>query len=452
MSTITPLIDTLMHQVLGKGGNPAPKVLNEPVRPVDPGEGPRAMRSDSRLDARADPRAGGLGRLSSELDALRTSARSDGARPLSPGSTQTHFSPAARSIAELLMRFPSSSSVLRPQAPLMSSTETSSPQVLAQRLEASVKDSGLFYESHLKRWFQGDMSRQQLQREPQMQPGVRPSPTANVAAGGARALAMSGNAGASPAMIQNPLSPEGAPPLRLPAPVPFLLPTGASSSPLASAAGGGFQPGGGAGPVLPGSILSPVPVATAGGHTATPPAAAANAAQGAATAGGNAGVDMAAGLRQTLEMPQAHQVTHQSREVVHESLQSLVRHQLDMLVAPTIRWEGDVWAGIFMALTVNLPRRDEPDDQASEQGETRDESQEGWQSDIRLEVPDLGAFDASLRLYRNTLAIDLTTSSTGVHERLEDGLPTLEQRLSALDLQQVSVRAHYREEEAGHEP
>ena len=43
------------------------------------------------------------------------------------------------------------------------------------RLEASIRDSGLFYESHLKRWFQGETPRQQLLREPQMQPGPRPA-------------------------------------------------------------------------------------------------------------------------------------------------------------------------------------------------------------------------------------------------------------------------------------
>lgn len=142
-------------------------------------------------------------------------------------------------------------------------------------------------------------------------------------------------------------------------------------------------------------------------------------------------------MRDMLEMAAAHK----SRDVVHESLQSLVRQQLEMLVAPTIRWEGDVWAGIFMALVVNLPKR--PDEQNAEQESARDESQEGWQSDIRLEVPSLGAFEASLRLYKNTLSVDLTTSSAEVHECLEEGLSRLENRLSALDLQRVSVSAHY---------
>ncbi|SHM27509.1 flagellar hook-length control protein FliK [Vreelandella subglaciescola] len=432
MSTITPLIDTLLHQVLGKGGNVAPKELNVPVRPIDPGDGPRALRSDSRLDARADPRLGELNRLPPQPDALRTAGRGDGTAASAPGSTQTHFSPAARSIADLLVRFPAPPSVLRTPAPLMSTAEPPAPQVLAQRIEASVRDSGLFYEAHLKRWFQGDMPRQQLLREPQMQPGVRPLPMADPAAAGARAVAPASSASAAPALIQNPLV-ANAPPLLLPTPVPFILPGHSLPAAALPTSAAGAQ--GGSGPVLPGSVLLPT-VATASGHTATTTAAAMPPPQSAVPPMEGARAEVA-GMRDMLEMAAAHK----SRDVVHESLQSLVRQQLEMLVAPTIRWEGDVWAGIFMALVVNLPKR--PDEQNAEQESARDESQEGWQSDIRLEVPSLGAFEASLRLYKNTLSVDLTTSSAEVHECLEEGLSRLENRLSALDLQRVSVSAHY---------
>lgn len=432
MSTITPLIDTLLHQVLGKGGNVAPKELNVPVRPIDPGDGPRALRSDSRLDARADPRLGELNRLPPQSDALRTAGRGEGTAASAPGSTQTHFSPAARSIADLLVRFPAPPSVLRAPAPLMSTAESPAPQVLAQRIEASVRDSGLFYEAHLKRWFQGDMPRQQLLREPQMQPGVRPLPMADPAAAGARIVAPASSASAAPALIQNPLV-ANAPPLLLPTPVPFILPGHSLPAAALPTSAAGAQ--GSSGPVLPGSVLLPT-VATAGGHAATTTAAAMPPPHSAVPPMEGARAEVA-GMRDMLEMAAAHK----SRDVVHESLQSLVRQQLEMLVAPTIRWEGDVWAGIFMALVVNLPKR--PDEQNAEQESARDESQEGWQSDIRLEVPSLGAFEASLRLYKNTLSVDLTTPSAEVHECLEGGLPRLENRLSALDLQRVSVRAHY---------
>ncbi|MCO7218134.1 hypothetical protein NH448_23220, partial [Halomonas sp. OfavH-34-E] len=58
MSGITPLIDTLLHQVLGKRVDvPPTKDPNAPVQPVDPGRGPGAVHSDSRLDARRPQQA-----------------------------------------------------------------------------------------------------------------------------------------------------------------------------------------------------------------------------------------------------------------------------------------------------------------------------------------------------------------------------------------------------------
>ena len=60
--------------------------------------------------------------------------------------------PAARTIADVLLRF-GTSSVNEAPGPLMSAQDAPSAQVLASRLEASIRDSGLFYESHLKRWF-----------------------------------------------------------------------------------------------------------------------------------------------------------------------------------------------------------------------------------------------------------------------------------------------------------
>lgn len=53
MSGLTPLIDTLLHQVLGKRVDlPTARPLNPPVTPLLPSEAARAVHSDSRLDAR----------------------------------------------------------------------------------------------------------------------------------------------------------------------------------------------------------------------------------------------------------------------------------------------------------------------------------------------------------------------------------------------------------------
>ncbi|XKH60318.1 flagellar hook-length control protein FliK [Halomonas sediminis] len=342
MSGINPLIDTMLYEVLGRRGEaPAQRVLNEPVKPVLSGEAPRALRSDSRLDGRPAP----------PLTDLQRTPLQQGARALPPGehsanapvSTQTHFSTAARSIADVLLRFPAPPSVVRTPAPLMQVGEPLVSSTLASRIESSIRDSGLFYEAHLKRWYQGETPRQQLAQEPQMRQAGR-----------------------------------------------FVAPAST-----------------GQGQILPDTVLTPA--ATQQGTSTPLPA------------------------------------LHRSGEVVQESLQGIVRQQLEMLVTPTIRWEGDVWAGIFMALVINLPPREE----GREEQEDTDDTASGWRSEIKLEVPGLGDFSAALWFYRDTLRLDLSTSQAETHQRLEAGLGQLQKRLEALDMRKVQVKARWIEPEDG---
>tara|TARA_R110002049_G_scaffold153872_3_gene318285 strand:- start:3330 stop:4601 length:1272 start_codon:yes stop_codon:yes gene_type:complete len=420
VSGITPLIDTLLHQVLGRQGEVSlQRALDQPVKPIPHGEGPRAVMRDANLDGRppASP-LNDLKRLPHPLDGGRTLP---GGEPLpsSPGSTQTHFSPAARTIADVLLRFPAPPSVMRPEAPLVAGNEAPGASTVATRLEASIRDSGLFYESHLKRWFQGEGTRQQLLNEPQMQAGPRPLapllPTGLVgsqALTGLAPLATPNAAGQGLALLPN---------------VPFVPITHENS--LASRQG-----------LLPGQgvVASTPPSASAAGSVSTPPAAM----NGAVPESVQAKADLSHAREVTELMAQ-----RSTRDVVHESLQSLVRQQLEMLVMPTVRWEGDVWAGIFMALVINLPAREEGQESRQKEGEPEG----GWRSDMQLNVPNLGAFNASLWLYRNVLSIDFTTESMAAYQRIDAGLPALEKRLGALDLQKVQLRARYVEAEVAHD-
>ncbi|OAZ98516.1 flagellar hook-length control protein FliK [Halomonas sp. G11] len=429
MSTINPLIDTLLHQVLGRRGDVSnQRLMDQPIKPIVPGEGPRALMGDARLDGRdaastalRDTALRDMRGLPPQLDGGRQPQRGD-AQALPPGSTQTHFSPAARSIADVLLRFPAPPTVMRAEAPLMNAAESPSSTQLATRLEASVRDSGLFYEAHLKRWFQGETSRQQLLREPQMQPGPRasvPTPLASTALGAGGAPQAAGGGMPSSGMV-----PGGTSPMLIAPPPP------------------------GNTAILPNTPLIPVPSESAARAPVAnmPPTQSSVGSPGTfntadlathAKESSQASID-ARLARDALDiMP-----NRQPREVVHESLQSLVRQQLEMLVTPTIRWEGDVWAGIFMALAINLPARG----QHQEDGEEQRASDDSWQSDMQLDVPGFGAFSVSLRLYRGVLNIDLTTSEAQVHQRLEAGVPALESRLEALDLRKVQVRARYVEE------
>lgn len=410
MSGITPLIDTLLHQVLGRQGEVSlQRALDQSVKPVAPGQGPRAVVGDASLDGR--PPAAPLG------DLKRLPHPLDGGRPLPPGeaqpaplgSTQTHFSPAARTIADVLLRFPAPPAVMRPEAALISGQETPGVTAIATRLEASIRDSGLFYEAHLKRWFQGEGTRQQLLNEPQMQAGPRPLSSL-----------LPSSLGVSP--TQNGLSP-----LVMPAAHPggkgamIILPNAPLVLVSQESAG---RPG--------------TPAVTVAGSSASPAST-----LSALTAGKDGEIGASKASISDVNSVREAMAHHPVRDIVHESLQSLVRQQLEMLVMPTIRWEGDVWAGIFMALVISLPAREQGQDDKQQEGEPDG----GWRSDMQLDVPSLGAFSASLWLYRNILSIDFTTDSTEAYQRLDAGLPALEKRLSALDLQKVQLRARYMESE-----
>lgn len=414
MSGITPLIDTLMHQVLGRQGEASlQRSLNAPVQPVPPGEGPRALQGDASLDGRPmSLPLGDLKRLPTSPDGQRLTTQ--GGANTVPGSTQTHLSPAARTIADVLLRFPAPPTVMRPEAPLMSALDAPSATTLATRLESSVRDSGLFYESHLKRWFQGDVSRQQLLREPQMQPGPRPQQPLNLS-------------------VTAPIS--ASPPASSSAQVPTSSPVGvslpAAASNLAILPNTTLVPVANDRPLLERpSVISPnTPTTSVVLQTERPEVVQARSDSGVA--------------RELADVA----IQRGGREIVHENLQSLVRQQLEMLVMPTIRWEGDVWAGIFMALVINLPARDEGREGA--QDET--DSGEGWRSEMQLEVPNIGAFSVTLWLYQSVLSIDLTTEDLATYRQLEQGVSALEQRLGALDFRKVQVKSRYISLESHHD-
>ncbi|MBZ0331733.1 flagellar hook-length control protein FliK [Halomonas sp. ANAO-440] len=437
MSGITPLLDTLLHQVLGKRIDTAPpRDLNEPVRAVDPGEGPRALHSDSRLDGRRPAAAPLSGTTTPSQRGDTPAGQTDTAR--SPASIQTHFSPSARTIADLLVRFPAPPSVLTATSPLMALDEAPSASTLASRLQAGVRDSGLFYESHLSRWYRGEVSRQQLEREPQMWRTLRFSP-ASTAPGAA---------------APDPRAAPGA--------------TGAGSL-TAAAAPGSLAP-----PLAAGSGTLQGQAAQAGTYSTTagllPGSAGGGQGAGAqATAqGGGAAESSAASLRDTpapgrgAASPQQaagdagaavrEQGEGLSRarpaggEAIHESLQGLVRHQLEMLVTPMLRWEGDVWSGIFMALMVQLPAGAKREGEG-EQGDDGQSEQDTWHSELQLRVPSLGDIRVAMWLRDTDVRLELKTHDEGTLVTLQRGVVRLEERLKAAGMSTVLIDVRHLGEE-----
>ncbi|MFY0989114.1 flagellar hook-length control protein FliK [Halomonas sp. C05BenzN] len=406
MSGINLLIDTLLHQVLGKRvDTPPPRELNEPVKPVSPSEAPRALHSDSRLDARA-PASPLTETVRSARQGAETppAARPGGESP--PSSTRIHFSPSARSIADLLVRFPAPPSVVRPPLPLIAIDEPASPARLAERLQGSVRDSGLFYESHLARWFRGELPREQLQREPQMWRTRHFTPV-------------------SPAAAREVLAPWQA---NVPLQGAGRVRGGEAAPPAAER---GAAPPASTPPAAGGGVAAPAPAASPAG----------TALSRSATASPESREPAAPGAGQSLPAEAADRQVRVAREPLHESLQGIVRHQLEMLAMPVLRWEGDVWTGIFMVLVMQLPPGEREGQEAAGEEEGREEREsQGWRSGITLQVAGLGEVGVDLWLRGERLDLDLSAREAGVRRELERGVGRLTPRLEVCGLTDVRVR------------
>jgi hypothetical protein len=298
----------------------------------------------------------------------------------------------------------------------MPANEAPAPTQVADRLQHSVRDSGLFYESHLSRWFRGELPKAQLYREPQM---WRPL-----------------------TFTQASTQPPAPTPMRTSWPI-LLFGLRADN-----AVGLGREQG--RSPVSPTPATRSTPaqlMAAPGGGSA----AAANASSGQASQM-NAGeareqvalTDRTAQLAHVLRPAPA-----ETRQPIHESLQGIVRHQLELLATPVLRWEGDIWSGLFMALLVQPPaaKRDEGGASGEESGQEEEQPQ-AWHSSMVLQVSGFGEVDVKLWLQEARLELELAARDPNVHAALAQGIDRLKRRLEAQDLAEVLVRLRTLEQDS----
>lgn len=155
MMGVNPLLDTLLVQTTAKGVGATPADKRPlMVPPVQPGDAMRELSSDSRLSDSAAKQAKGVAAYQANRLATVTP------------STITTLNEAARTIADVLMKFPPGLVPALRLLPLPFA-KLSAPGVLAQHLRNQVVSSGLFYESHVLKWSKGEFSLDQLAREPQ---------------------------------------------------------------------------------------------------------------------------------------------------------------------------------------------------------------------------------------------------------------------------------------------
>ena len=163
MSGITALLDTLLHQVLGKRIDTArPERQPAAVKPLTPAQGVQPVRSDSRLDPRAPaPLTRG------EVAPRSAAAKASSVSGYSP-AVQSHLSRVAQQLSNILTQQPEVTRTIQ-SAPTPLAPPGASVATVAAELQKRIELSGLFYESHLQRWHRGERDRSLLEREPQME-------------------------------------------------------------------------------------------------------------------------------------------------------------------------------------------------------------------------------------------------------------------------------------------
>ncbi|WP_280566600.1 flagellar hook-length control protein FliK [Chromohalobacter sp. 296-RDG] len=389
MSGITPIIDTLLHQVLGQRID-APRTtdLPAPVKPVLSGNAIESLtREGGGLQQRGSSQAEFTpARASALLEAGVPSGKSEEHSAATPSSSTTHFSTAARTIADVLARFPAPPSSITSPQPLLQEGEAS-PRLLASQLQQNIQHSGVFYESHLARWLKGEWSTAALAREPQM----ALAPRMPVATG----LATTETPHAAR------MTDTGPPTSR------------ATMAEMAS----------------PATLTSLRPATTAN-HFAEAPLLAQ---QGDSPELLAVRGDMStSGQHHTLASSALQQIgTDQN-----DTLQSVVRHQLEMLVTPSLRWEGMLWPGVMLAMT--LQQWSEGDGQdADGQAQSQGHDKSPWHSEMNISLPNLGDVHIAMTLRAERASLSISAPEGEGLERLSEQVSALHERLDALGVQAV---------------
>jgi hypothetical protein len=373
VSGITPLLDTLLHQVLGRRVDiPVPRDLNAAVSAPVPAQGARPLHSDSRLDPREQaPVAQASAAVRSQAanaPAPRTPGASETPQPQPQSSTTTSFSAAARLIGDLLQRFPAPPAVITPASPLLAEAPAG-PQVAARiagQLQQSIQSSGLFYEAHVARWTRGELPLEVLQREPQMRAAsISPQPSALQGV----------------SMAQEPAAAPGSAVVYEPA------------------------------PALPGERPAPA--------------------------------------EQRVEAVDQEAVAGEPEgDTVGETQLPLLRQQLELLAAPQLRWEGNVWAGVFMALVIQPPAAEPLVDDGGEREGEGAPGQGAWQVRLALRLDGHGELEVAISLQGERLALTLQTESASLRGYFAQTRGALEECLAGYGFSEVSLRLREGGEEA----
>jgi len=323
MSGVTPILDTLLHQVLGRRDAPVRRAVSErPIAPTQAGRGAGALYSDSRLDPRAsgDVRRGAIGDSPTSGPSAK-SAPGYRAAALEQHVAATRLSVAAKTIADILSLHRAPLSSVHAGALPNAMPGHVEPAALAGWLRQSIQTSGLFYEAHLLRWYQGRLPRALLLLEPQMRHVARRSGRKSAAADGVG--------------------------------------------------------------------------------------------------------------------PREHEA-HRG-DVVRAGLEPIVRHQLEMMASPVLRWEGNPMSGMTLAWVLEPPDGEAHGRARDDESERAAPADRAWRSRLRVVVRRLGELQLDVRVQTRRVDVDMRVPASAIRP-LRVCTDHLRQRLAALGFEQVRLR------------
>jgi hypothetical protein len=272
---------------------------------------------------------------------------------------------------------------------------------LAEALEHTVNESGLFYESHLGQWLSGAYSAETLANEPQTRLAAEAVQLPLGWSGSTPDAAAQGNAAGMPGW-QGAAGgvPAGGGWLPHELPPQFSLPLGAGAHVGAGPYSGSTA--GGAG--WRGAQTAVLEEAAFGGSHAGPAASAAP--------------DIRSSIAASL----------------HPATIPLVRQQLDLLATQQFRWTGEIWPGAKFDWTIEPER-----ERRGRSGEGDDDAQQSWRTRVTLALPTLGTVDAELVLSGKQLVVRVQASPGGA-ARLSSGGAAFGRRLQAAGIELAGLQ------------
>lgn len=263
---------------------------------------------------------------------------------------------------------------------------------LAPVLKEALSKSGVFYEAHQARWVAGQLSTSQLLQEPQ---GQHSSLTA---------AGLLTNTTVAP-QGSAPTSPPGAASSGQETPGKAATASGtnatATSPTLSESTSSASTPGTAALGTAPAPHTTAAENAVNDSRLATTPAGSADQNASAAAKG------------QPMQIP--------------ADLAPLVQQQLDALATQTYAWQGQIWPGQQMSWEID-------EQQHKDHGGEADLAAQ-WQTRLKLNLPQLGGIDASLRLRPgNEVEISLATADGNSETTLGAAALQLKQQFEAAGL------------------